>query len=236
MRKVITRVSGLSDEKIRSTKVSNISPQVDINTEYFRNFITDKLDDSLTNVLSIYLGRYNMYDLNATMVYLRIKLHQIVVLNRFFIYPIECYHIGHSKDPFNSIKYYIDSADIDIMLMDMKKGDISFKPKSKPKYIILPEKMNYNNLINKEDSIVGIDFSGKILPIYSLISFPKFKEILSALEDMTFYTSTNGEDIEFDESCLWKIRNLGLDQYTKCKYKDPSKKVVDVGIDLNIAL
>ena len=226
MRKVITKVSGLSDEKIRSTMVSNVSPQVDIDTEYYREFIP--------NALSIYLGRYNMHDLNTVMVYLRIKLHQIVVLNRFFIYPIECYHIGCAKDPFNSIKYYIDSADIDIM--DIEKGDISFKPKSKPKYIILPEKMNYNNLINKEDSIVGIDFTGKILPIYSLISLPKFKEILSALDDMVFYTSTNDEDVEFDESCLWKIRNLGLDQYTKCKYKDPSKKVVDVDVNLNITL
>lgn len=228
MRKVITKVSGL-DKKIRSTMVSNISPQVDIDTEYYREFITDKLDDSLTNVLSIYLGRYNMYDLNTVMVYLRIKLRQIVVLNRFFIYPVGC-----AKDPFDSIKYYIDSADIDIM--DIEKGDISFKPKSKPKYIILPEVLDYNNLINKKDSIIGIDFSGKTLPIYSLISFPKFKEILSALDDMTFYTFRNDEDIEFDGPCLWKMRNLGLDQYTKCKYKDASKKVVDIDVNLNIAL
>ena len=232
MRKVISKIIRFDAEgkmkshnKIIDKNKSNISPQVELNLEYYRNIINGDLCDEKNN-LEFYISRFLIPEYNCKMGYFRITLDDIIVLNRFFIYPIIS-----KKEPLDSIRYYIDGADISY---DKKNDEFIFKAKSKPKYIILPEKMNYNNLINKEDKILAVDFNGKILPIYSAITFPTFKGIISVIDDMIYCINYSEEIEEIDESTLWKMKRLGFEEFTKCKYKDESKKVVD--IDLNITL
>lgn len=232
MRKVISKVLRFDAEgKIKSHKKfidknkSNMSPQVELDLEYYRNIINEDHCDE-NNELEFYISRFLIPDYNCKVGYFKITLDGLVLLNRFFIYPIIS-----KKEPLDSIRYYIDSADISY---DKNNNEFIFKAKSKPKYIILPEKMNYNSLVNKEDKILAVDFSGKTLPIYSVITFPTFKEILSTIDDMIYYIEDSNEIEEVDQSTLWRMKSLGFEEFTKCKYKDESKKVVD--IDLNITL